>query len=742
MKRTSALPLYLLIALAACGGKTASDGDATGPLDFAAIEMPDYGGPADGDDPEAETGPGPCGGPCPPGIPHCEPKNGMCVACLTTSHCAEGPCIDYECRKDLVCVPDERSCHGLFARVCAPDGKDWTRQENCAKDADNPKVCYNAECLTCIPGKADCAGATLARLCRLDGQGWDETDCGGQACVDGFCKDCIPGMKECRAMEVFQCQQDATSWAFVEDCDPETTGRVCHLGLCVQLCALNEKFKTNQGCEYWAIDMDNYHDLDPTMDGQSSPYAIVVSNTNTLFTATITISRHDKVVKTVQAPPATATPIWLDPYNVVGGMKGKRAYRLKSTLPIVAYQFNPLENVGVYSNDASLLLPINALGKSYMALAWPTIGENAAGQMLASNVAVVAPEEGETNVQVTVTADTIGGSGIKALKAGETWKGTLQQFEVLNLEAADPFGDLTGTRIEADRRVAVFAGHVCATVPLSRCVGGKCSYDPSVSCFDDDSCPTIAACDHLEEEMPPLAAWGKDYPVPRLWPRGKASDIIRVLAALDDTHVTVAGASVTVPTLDRGEHFEFEVAKDVEITADKPILVGQFMEGQNAPYAEHQICADLFGPCGPGSFSCECGEVVNGMFFGNGKPCAKLEDCSPDDANIGDPAFILAVPSAQFRKEYVFLVPPKYAKSYVNVLARPGTVVLLDDAPIDASKFTPVGAGAWSVARMPLAAGSHRLEGDQTVGLVVYGWDQYVSYGYPGGMNTETLNVW
>jgi len=46
------------------------------------------------------------------------------------------------------------------------------------------------------------------------------------------------------------------------------------------------------------------------------------------------------------------------------------------------------------------------------------------------------------------------------------------------------------------------------------------------------------------------------------------------------------------------------------------------------------------------------------------------------------------------------------------------------------------------VARMPLAAGSHRLEGDQTVGLVVYGWDQYVSYGYPGGMNTETLNVW
>src|SRR5207244_10445478 len=54
------------------------------------------------------------------------------------------------------------------------------------------------------------------------------------------------------------------------------------------------------------------------------------------------------------------------------------AYRVKSSFPVVAYQFNPLENVNVFSNDASLLKPVEALdpggsteGLMYAVLGWP-----------------------------------------------------------------------------------------------------------------------------------------------------------------------------------------------------------------------------------------------------------------------------------------------------------------------------------------------------------------------------------
>src|SRR4029077_4611991 len=56
----------------------------------------------------------------------------------------------------------------------------------------------------------------------------------------------------------------------------------------------------------------------------------------------------------------------------------RHGYRVTSNVPVVAYQFNPLENVDVFSNDASLLKPVEALRGSagtledaYVVLGWP-----------------------------------------------------------------------------------------------------------------------------------------------------------------------------------------------------------------------------------------------------------------------------------------------------------------------------------------------------------------------------------
>lgn len=674
---------------------------------------------------------------CPSHRPRCDLHSLVCVECLAHSDCpGKQYCVDGTCRSYL-CEPGAVTCVNNEVKVCDDSGYGFAQEFPCGD-----LVCVGGQCLTCEPGRRECTPQNQTKVCREDGSGWDTTPCGEKKCIDGACLNCVPLSKKCVGTQVHRCTLEGSHYEFLEDCDTEKTGMMCHLGLCVKLCEYNEKFKTNLGCEYYAIDMDQYDDKDPLDPyGPNAPFAVVVSNTTVGFTAKVVVSKDGQVVKEVFAPPRKATIIDLDPLNIVGTTKAKLVYRIQSNLPVVAYQFNPLENVLVYSNDASLLLPVNALGKRYMVLAWPSIGYNPANQMLASNFAVVGVSEKPTHVRIRVTARTLAGGGVPALNAGQTWETTLVRGEVLNIESSEQFGDLTGSTVDADDRVAVFAGHVCANVPVSTCVGGKCSYDPTFSCTKSADCPAIAACDHMEEQLPPLSAWGQHYLVAKSWPRGNAPDVVRILAAEDGTRVTVTPAVTTVPVLNAGQFHEFEIKDHVEIEADKQVLVGQYLEGQNAPGAAHALCVDFFSsePCEKvvGLKMCQCYDVLTDVLSGS---CTTQANCSPGDANIGDPSFIIAIPVEQFRKEYVFLVPTKYASNYIAVTAPAGASVTLDGVPV--TQFVTAGKGSFKVARMPISEGSHILSATENVGVVVYGWDWYVSYGYPGGMRTETLKVW
>jgi hypothetical protein len=138
----------------------------------------------------------------------------------------------------------------------------------------------------------------------------------------------------------------------------------------------------------------------------------------------------------------------------------------------------------------------------------------------------------------------------------------------------------------------------------------------------------------------------------------------------------------------------------------------------------------------------------------------------------GDPSLVYIPPIEQWRSDYVFLTPDKYAFDFV-VLA----------APVDASLFLdglPVGAGVCDEAAIPpltttdggipetyravrcqlsfpridpdkaapanvtsgaQSDGVHRLQADRPFGLVVYGFDSYVSYAYAGGTQLTQINV-
>lgn len=112
------------------------------------------------------------------------------------------------------------------------------------------------------------------------------------------------------------------------------------------------------------------------------------------------------------------------------------------------------------------------------------------------------------------------------------------------------------------------------------------------------------------------------------------------------------------------------------------------------------------------------------------------------DAGFGtsDPAMLLAVPTEQFRNNYLFYAQPNWAANFVDILAPTGATVQVDGAAV--GNFTPIGATNFSIAHVPLSnggGGNHSVTADQKVGISVYGVLDYGSYWYPGGLDLALI---
>lgn len=660
--------------------------------------------------------------------PHCLVSRGVCVECILQADCqGRGFCLEgYVCGV-TVCQPNEAVCVKNVAKVCNDDGSHLA-ETDCSTD---DKYCVNGACYVCPPNLGDCPSDSVARRCKVDGTGWDQQTCGtGLTCANGDCLACIPGETVCDgSTKVKKCAMDGSGFIADKDCWELQDGDICHMGQCINLCEFTQKFYTNKGCEYFAIDMEQYKDTDPPYYGEDAPFAVVVSNTFAALDATVKVYQGDSLVKTVNAPAGLATIISLDSLNLYGVGITDKTYHIKSNLPIVAYQFNPLENVEVYSNDASLLLPTSVLGKNYRVVSMPSLGLNSVGQYLSSNMAIVAVEDGDTTVTITPTANVLAGTNTLGVKKGFSEEWVLKKGEVFNVSTEmTQFLDLTGSLVQADKKIAVFSGHVCSVAPMSTCVGGKCTYDKTYTCASSASCPIISACDHLEEQLQPIEAWGKEYVIPKTKARGLAPDLVRVVAHHDNTRVTITPPVAGSKVIHAGEFYEFEIDRSVVVKSDNQFLASIILEGESAPGADHVFCSDSIGENCTKTYgtNCTCSD--------NFSSCETAADCS-DDAGVGDPSLIIAVPVEQYRDYYIFLVPTKYADSYVSIVApTDATSVKLDNTVVAKSEFTTISGTSFMTAVKHVNPGSHTLESDKNVGLYVYGWDSYVSYGYPGGM--------
>lgn len=445
---------------------------------------------------------------------------------------------------------------------------------------------------------------------------------------------------------------------------------------CMTPCEKAAYDRSSVGCVYYAVDTNSL----------GGPFAIAVSNVSTSDTANVVVEVKSGATWTpvnggmFAVAPKNLQVLNLDRRFANGSqLYAGGAYRITSDLPVISYQFAPIDGAASYLSDASLLLPVSALDRYYIVSAWP-YGKDQGGAARPAHIQIAAAEP--TTVTVTSPIASVAGSGAPALQPNVPQTYTLDEGDYVQLTVQTLNESFTGAYIEADKPVAVFSSNDCANVP---------------------NLPEKCCCDHLEEQLFGLQTWGKTYVGAQMPRRQTEGSFWQILAQQDGTTVTftpAAGVTGLPPsvTLNARQMVEYEVKGgaapgDFLVEADKPILVNQYTVG---------------------SFHVQ----VN--------------------SSVGDPDMVQAVPTEQFLAAYTILVPGTWVNDYLVVTRKAGTTVLLDGVPPNAT-WNPV-PGDWETGVITVPDGVHSLESNTPFGVHVSGYDQYDSYSYPGGLNQTVIN--
>ena len=99
----------------------------------------------------------------------------------------------------------------------------------------------------------------------------------------------------------------------------------------------------------------------------------------------------------------------------------------------------------------------------------------------------------------------------------------------------------------------------------------------------------------------------------------------------------------------------------------------------------------------------------------------------------------ISIPIEQYRTDYTVLVPEGYTENWVTVIRPIGVDITVDQTPLMLS-FSSFADGQWEMGYLQLEPGVHVFQSSQPFGLIAYGWDQAVSYGYPAGLNLRSTN--
>ncbi len=636
----------------------------------------------------------------------------------------------------------------------------------CGFDSGTRWLSEPAQAPVCVIGAKRCAPELEECVTGAKGATWQLLDdCSGRGLICSrtleACSACEPNQASCSGQTKMRCDDTGNVLTPLDTCDPSIR-QVCREGSCVNLCSEASENRSNVGCEYFAVDLDNAK-IDDTLNAAAQQFAVVISNPQTDVAAEVTIEQDDsdpgaenapQSIATATIPPFSLRVFRLGPREVDGSPPGefntgthtaltRHAYRIHSTFPVVAYQFNPLENMNVFSNDASLLKPTEALSPigndltpAYVATGWPQTIANSSDPdtnfspqnpvSLRAFLTLVGTAS-NTHVRVESTTRILGGGIVPPTPAGGTLDFELGAFDVLNLETDDFNADFTGSLISADNALVVFSGSEASDAP-----------------FFDKLANRKCCADHLEEQLDPIRTSGQNF----------------VATVSPSRTAALAAAGAPVGESEQREYFR------VLATTEAGARVTTSLNGDYQSF-ELPTRGSFVTIPSPTHFTLESDAPVT------------LSSVSPSqqDANVptglpgGDPSLVIVPPIEQFRSSYVFLTPDKYSFDFVRIIAPRGATVVFDgravdeidgcvasngDGISDEAQRKRIGPSPFVVYSCQLSFpvidpnqlllspgrqndGVHRVEASAKVGVLVDGFDSFVSYGYAAGTELELI---
>lgn len=523
--------------------------------------------------------------------------------------------------------------------------------------------------------------------------------------------------------------------AVIEQCSADLA---CSGGLCVSACEAAASAQGSLGCSFAAVP------LDVPADKAASCFAAMISNT---WTEPVTLSAEfggkpldvsnsvyrasNAVDGTIQyqllgggvVPAGEAAVVFLAQgpmedgdlstrcpagvheayFGVVASQHRTSVYdtfRLFTDRPVAAYTIFPYGGAKSYLPSATLLLPTTSWGTNYLLID----GWSNKSPTDTTFLQIVAQQD-DTQIAIRPKVDLATGadSPVAFTSAGEISRTTLQRGQVLEISQRE---SLIGSALESNHPVAVFGGTPCTYIPA-----------------------TWAACDALQQQIPPLSQWSSRYSAVPYRSRRVALDqgdlpesvYYRVVGAQDETALSYEPARPT------GAPRTLQGGQAVEFAAEFPFTV-------RSQDNDHPIYAAVFmtGTVNPSPYGDNAGYNIGGE---------------------GDPDFVNLIPDEQFLDRYVFSIDHTYANSTLTLVRR-NDGQGFHDVNVDClgtiADFKPLGSDGtieytWVVLTKGGAGigscqyGRHEAWSDGAFELYVWGTDKFASYGYPAGAGSRPV---